>query len=51
MYSLTAFGRFLERRSQRKGLEAQRRALANLSDADLADMGAKRYHAEQLAKF
>jgi uncharacterized protein YjiS (DUF1127 family) len=51
MASFTAFGRFLERRSQRKGQEAQRRALANLSDADLADMGAKRYHADQLAKF
>jgi uncharacterized protein YjiS (DUF1127 family) len=51
MNSFTVFGRFLERRSQRKGLEAQRRSLANLSDADLADMGAKRYHAEQLAKF
>jgi uncharacterized protein YjiS (DUF1127 family) len=50
MASFTAFGRFLERRTQRKGFEAQRRALANLSDADLADMGAKRYHAEQLAK-
>ena len=51
MHSFTAFGRFLERRSQRKGIDAQRRALANLSDKDLADMGAKRYHAEQLAKF
>ena len=51
MQSLTAFGRFLERRSQRKGLDATRRALANLSDKDLADMGAKRYHANQLANF
>ncbi len=51
MNSFTVFGRFLERRTQRKGQEAQRRALANLSDKDLADMGAKRYHAEQLAKF
>ncbi len=51
MASLTAFGRFLERRSQRKGQDAQRRAIANLSDADLADMGAKRYHANQMAKF
>jgi hypothetical protein len=25
--------------------------IANLTDADLADMGAKRYHAEQMAKF
>jgi uncharacterized protein YjiS (DUF1127 family) len=51
MPSFTAFGRFLERRLQRKGLDATRRALANMSDKDLADMGAKRYHAEQLAKF
>jgi uncharacterized protein YjiS (DUF1127 family) len=51
MASFTVFGRFLERRTQRQGLDAQRRAMANLSDADLADMGAKRYHAEQLAKF
>ncbi len=48
MNSFTVFGRFLERRTQRKGLEATRRALANLSDKDLADMGAKRYHADQL---
>ena len=51
MASFTVFGRFLERRSQRQGLEAQRRVLANLSDKDLADMGVKRYHADQLAKF
>ena len=51
MASFTAFGRFLERRTQRKGLEAQRRALANLSDKDLVDMGAKRYHANQMANF
>ena len=51
MHSLTAFGRFLERRSQRKGQDATRRALANLSNADLADMGAKRYHANLLANF
>jgi uncharacterized protein YjiS (DUF1127 family) len=51
MTSFTVFGRFLERRTLRKGQDAQRRALANLSNADLADMGAKRYHAEQLAKF
>jgi hypothetical protein len=51
MASFTAFGRFLERRTQRKGLDAQRLAIANLSDADLADMGAKRYHANQMAKF
>jgi uncharacterized protein YjiS (DUF1127 family) len=51
MNSITVFGRFLERRTQRQGQDATRRALANLSDKDLADMGAKRYHAEQMAKF
>jgi hypothetical protein len=47
MASFSVFGRLLERRSQRKGMEATRRVIANLTDADLADMGAKRYHAEQ----
>ena len=51
MNSFTAFGRLLERRAQRKSLDAKRRALADLSDADLADMGAKRFHANQLANF
>jgi uncharacterized protein YjiS (DUF1127 family) len=51
MASLSIFGRLLERRAQRQGLDATRRALANLSDKDLADMGAKRYHANQLANF
>jgi uncharacterized protein YjiS (DUF1127 family) len=51
MASFTVFGRYLERRTQRKGLDATRRAMANLSDKDLADMGAKRYHADQMAKF
>lgn len=51
MASLFMFGRLLERRAQQQGLNAKRRAIANLSDADLADMGAKRYHADQLAKF
>jgi hypothetical protein len=51
MASVTVFGRFLARRTQRLGLDAQRRVMANLSDADLADMGAKRYHANQMAQF
>lgn len=51
MASISMFGRFLELRLKRKGQEAQRRAVVNLSDADLADMGAKRYHANQLAEF
>jgi uncharacterized protein YjiS (DUF1127 family) len=50
MASATLFGRLLERRIRAKDLQAQRRAMANLSDKDLADMGAKRYHAEQFAK-
>jgi hypothetical protein len=48
MASLSVFGRLLERRAQRQGLAAQRVAIGNLSDADLADMGAKRFHANQL---
>ena len=51
MRSLSVFGRFLERRAQQKGQDATRRAMANLSDADLADMGAKRFHANQMANF
>jgi hypothetical protein len=47
MASFSVFGRLLERRSQRKGMEATSRVIASLSDADLADMGAKRYHADQ----
>jgi uncharacterized protein YjiS (DUF1127 family) len=50
MISLTAFGRFLERRSRLKGYEAQRRAVESLSDSDLADMGAKRYQLGHMAR-
>ena len=46
MHSLTAFGRLLERRSRIKGYHAQRRAIEALSEADLADMGIKRYQLE-----
>ena len=47
MTSLSIFGRLLERRAQRKGREAQRRAFDSLSDKDLADMGVKRYQLGQ----
>jgi hypothetical protein len=50
MASFSVFGRLLERRAQQQGLKAQRLVIASLSDADLADMGAKRYHANQMAK-
>ena len=47
MTSFSFFGRLLERRAQRKSHEAQRRAIDNLSDKDLADMGVKRYQLGQ----
>jgi uncharacterized protein YjiS (DUF1127 family) len=50
MFSLTRFGRFLERRSKLKGYEAQRLAVESLSDADLADIGAKRYQLGHVAR-
>jgi uncharacterized protein YjiS (DUF1127 family) len=50
MFSLTAFGRYLERRSRLKGYEAQRRVVESLSDTDLADMGAKRYQLGHMAR-
>jgi uncharacterized protein YjiS (DUF1127 family) len=50
MFSFTDFGRYLDRRTRMKGYEAQRRAVENLSDADLADMGAKRYQLGHVAR-
>lgn len=50
MFSFTDFGRYLERRTRLKGYEAQRRAVESLSDADLADMGAKRYQLGHVAR-
>lgn len=50
MFSLTSFGRFLERRSRLKGYEAQRREVESLSDADLADIGARRYQLGHVAR-
>ncbi len=50
MYSFTDFGRYLERRARLRGYEAQRRELESLSDADLADIGAKRYQLGHVAR-
>ena len=50
MFSFTDFGRYLDRRSRLKGYEAQRRVLESLSEADLADMGAKRYQLGHVAR-
>jgi uncharacterized protein YjiS (DUF1127 family) len=50
MFSFTDFGRYLDRRTRLKGYEAQRRAVESLSDADLADMGAKRYQLGHVAR-
>jgi uncharacterized protein YjiS (DUF1127 family) len=50
MFSFTDFGRYLDRRTRMKGYEAQRRAIESLSDADLADMGAKRYQLGHVAR-
>jgi uncharacterized protein YjiS (DUF1127 family) len=50
MFSFTDFGRYLDRRTRMKGYEAQRRAVESLSDADLADMGAKRYQLGHVAR-
>jgi uncharacterized protein YjiS (DUF1127 family) len=43
MLSLSEFGRFLDRRARLKSYQALRAELENFSNADLADMGAKRY--------
>ena len=50
MFSFTAFGRYLERRSRLKGYEAQRRAVESLSESDLHDFGAKRYQLGHVAR-
>jgi uncharacterized protein YjiS (DUF1127 family) len=50
MFSFTDFGRYLDRRTRLKGYEAQRRALESLSEADLADIGAKRYQLGHVAR-
>jgi uncharacterized protein YjiS (DUF1127 family) len=50
MFSFTDFGRYLDRRTRMKSYETQRRAVETLSDADLADMGAKRYQLGHVAR-
>jgi uncharacterized protein YjiS (DUF1127 family) len=54
MGSFSFIGRFLERRARYKGYQAVRQALDGLSEADLADIGAKRYqmgHAARVKAF
>ncbi len=48
--SLTEFGRLLERRARYKGYREARAAFENLSDADLQDIGAKRYQLGAIAR-
>jgi uncharacterized protein YjiS (DUF1127 family) len=50
MASFTLFGRLLERRSRMQGYQAQRREIESLSDADLADIGVKRYQLGHVAR-
>jgi uncharacterized protein YjiS (DUF1127 family) len=50
MSSLSFFGRLLERRARYKGYQAIRTELDSLSDADLADIGAKRYQMAHVAR-
>lgn len=50
MNSYSLFGRFLERRARLKGYHAIQNELASLSEADLADMGAKRYQLAHAAR-
>lgn len=50
MHSLTVFGRLLERRSRMKRYRATQNALEMISEADLADMGIKRYQLGHAAR-
>lgn len=50
MTSLAVFGRLLERRSRMARYRSAQRALETLSEADLADMGAKRYQLGHAAR-
>jgi uncharacterized protein YjiS (DUF1127 family) len=50
MGSFSFIGRFLERRTRYKGYEAIRSELDHLSEADLADIGAKRYQLGHVAR-
>jgi uncharacterized protein YjiS (DUF1127 family) len=54
MSSLTVFGRLLERRSRMARYRSAQNALEAISEADLADMGMKRYqlgHAARVQAF
>jgi uncharacterized protein YjiS (DUF1127 family) len=50
MNSFSLFGRYLERRARLKGYQAIQNELASLSEADLADIGAKRYQMAHAAR-
>lgn len=50
MWNLTSFGRYLERRSRLASYRNTRSEVEALSDADLADMGVKRYQLGHVAR-
>ncbi len=50
MGSFTFVGRLIERRARLKGYQAIQGELAGLSEADLADIGAKRYQLGHVAR-
>ncbi len=50
MSSLSLFGQLLERRSRMARYRSAQSALASISEADLADMGAKRYQLGHAAR-
>jgi uncharacterized protein YjiS (DUF1127 family) len=50
MGSFSFLGRFLHRRARLKGYEAAREALNQLSEADLQDIGLKRYQLGHVAR-
>jgi uncharacterized protein YjiS (DUF1127 family) len=50
MASLTVFGRLLERRSRMARYRSAQNVLEALSEADLADMGIKRYQLGHVAR-
>jgi uncharacterized protein YjiS (DUF1127 family) len=50
MSSLSLFGQLLERRSRMARYRSTQNALASISEADLADMGAKRYQLGHAAR-
>jgi uncharacterized protein YjiS (DUF1127 family) len=50
MTSFSVFGRYLERRARFKRYQAAQAELDRLSEADLADIGAKRYQLGQMAR-